>query len=85
MDSVIGLRYNGGVMLASDCLNARSIMIYQHTLDKLIPIAPRALLGLSGPNCDLVNFSEYVEKNLTLYRLKNGDQLTTKGVGEKYH
>ena len=70
MDSIIGLRYNGGVLLASDTNNARSILVYQHDIDKISQLTPHAMLGLSGPNCDLVNFSEFVEKNLTMYRLK---------------
>jgi 20S proteasome alpha/beta subunit len=28
-------------------------------------------MGISGPNSDLVNFSEYVSKNLALYELSN--------------
>ena len=80
MDSIIGLRYNGGVLLASDTNNARSILVYQHDIDKISQLTPHAMLGLSGPNCDLVNFSEFVEKNLTMYRLKNGDTLSTSGI-----
>merc|ERR1712244_173443 len=28
-------------------------------------------MGISGPNADLVNFSEYISKNLALYELSN--------------
>ena len=28
-------------------------------------------MGVAGPNCDLVNFTEYVAKNIRLYELAN--------------
>ncbi|GMH53135.1 hypothetical protein TrRE_jg9060, partial [Triparma retinervis] len=81
MDSIIGVKYNGGVIIAADSNNARSILVYQHNLDKIAQIAPNAILGLSGPNADLVSFSEYISKNLKLYSLSNpGQDLSTKAT-----
>jgi 20S proteasome alpha/beta subunit len=81
MDSILGVKYSGGVVIAADSNNARSILVYQHNLDKIAKIAPNAILGLSGPNADLVSFSEYVSKNLKLYSLSNpGQDLSTKAV-----
>ena len=68
-------------MIAADSQNARSILVYQNNLDKISKIAPNAILGLSGPNSDLVSFSEYVTKNLTLYHLSNeGSPLSTHSI-----
>lgn len=81
MDSIIGVKYDGGVLIAADSNNARSILVYQHNLDKIAQIAPNAIIGLSGPNADLVSYSEYIEKNLTLYHLMNPEHsLSTKSV-----
>mmetsp|Transcript_13361 Transcript_13361/g.27266 ORF Transcript_13361/g.27266 Transcript_13361/m.27266 type:complete len:209 (-) Transcript_13361:65-691(-) len=81
MDSIIGVKYSGGVVIAADSNNARSILVYQHNLDKIAKIAPNAILGLSGPNADLVTFSEYIAKNLKLYELSNpGQDLSTKAI-----
>lgn len=71
MDTVFGVAYDGGVVVAADQSNARSILIYQHTLDKIPQLTSHSMLGCSGPNADVVNFSEYIAKNLKLYELSN--------------
>ena len=72
------LSYNKTVILATDQVNARSILMYQQNLDKIAELSSHSAMGVSGPNCDLVNFSEYISKNLKLYELSNdGQQLST--------
>lgn len=71
MDTVFGIRYKGGVILATDQTNARSILLYQNNLDKIIPLSSHSALALSGPNSDLVRFSDYVQKNIAYYELTN--------------
>lgn len=46
------------VVLATDQVNARSILMYQQNLDKIAKLSSHSAMGVSGPNCDLVNFSE---------------------------
>lgn len=78
MDSVFGVAFEGGVIIAADQVNARSIVTYQHNLDKIAQLSSHSAMGVSGPNSDLVNFSEYVAKNLKLYELSNdGLKLST--------
>jgi len=77
MDTVLGIVYDGGVVVAADQTNARSILIYQHHLDKVAPLSSHSVLGCSGPNADFVNFSEYLAKNLALYELSNDTKLST--------
>ena len=48
------------VIIASDQNNGRSILTYQTNLDKIKPLTSHSMMGVSGPNCDLVNFTEYV-------------------------
>lgn len=78
MDTVFGVSYKGGVVIATDQVNARSILMYQQNLDKIAELSSHSAMGVSGPNCDLVNFSEYISKNLALYELSNdGMKLST--------
>ncbi len=52
--------------------------MYQQNLDKIAELTSHSAMGVSGPNCDLVNFSEYISKNLKLYELSNdGMKLST--------
>jgi 20S proteasome alpha/beta subunit len=66
------------VILAADQSNARSIITYQHNLDKIKELTTHSAMGVAGPNCDLVNFTEYIAKNLKLYELnQDGMVLST--------
>jgi len=71
MDTVIGVKYDGGVVVASDQINARSILMYQTNLDKVAQLTSHSVMGVSGPNCDMVNFSEFIAKNFKLYEHTN--------------
>ena len=52
--------------------------MYQQNLDKIAELSSHSAMGVSGPNCDLVNFSEYISKNLKLIELSNdGQKLST--------
>ena len=66
------------MVLATDQTNARSILVYQKNLDKITQLSSHSAMGVSGPNSDLVNFTEYISKNLALYELSNdGLKLST--------
>mmetsp|Transcript_14684 Transcript_14684/g.30304 ORF Transcript_14684/g.30304 Transcript_14684/m.30304 type:complete len:204 (-) Transcript_14684:186-797(-) len=69
MDTVLGVEYNGGVLLAADQSNARSILLYQTNLDKIAELTPHSAMGVSGPQCDSSNFTQYISKNLQLYKI----------------
>ena len=58
MDTVFGITYNGGVIVAADQSNGRSILTYQKNLDKIAKLTDYSIMGVSGANCDLVNFTE---------------------------
>jgi 20S proteasome subunit beta 4 len=67
------------VILASDQSNARSIITYQSNIDKIKQLSSHSAMGVAGPNCDLVSFTEYVAKNLALYQYNHdGLVLSTK-------
>jgi 20S proteasome subunit beta 4 len=59
------------VILASDQSNAHSILVYQDNLDKITALTSHSAVAVAGPNCDLVNFTEYIAKNIKLYELAN--------------
>jgi len=81
MDTIIACRYNGGVIIAADSAQARSILIYKDDLDKIHEISENVIMGQAGPNSDVVSFGEYVEKNLKLYQLGNdGRSMSTKSA-----
>lgn len=67
------------VIIAADQSNARSIITYQSNIDKIKELTPSSAMGVAGPNCDLVSFTEYIAKNLALYEYNHdGLKLSTK-------
>ena len=59
------------VALSTDQVNARS--------NKIAELSSHSAMGVSRPNCGLVNFSRYVSKNLQLCKLSNdGTKLSTR-------
>lgn len=77
MDTVLGLRGDGFVVLAADTGVTRSIMRLHNTEDKIHQLDSSKILGCSGPQADRVNFCEYVQRNMAFYALKNSMELTT--------
>lgn len=57
------------VILAADQSNARSILLYQTNLDKVKKLSSHSAMGVSGPNCDSVNFTEYVTLGVIILAL----------------
>lgn len=60
------------VIIAADQSNGRSILTYQTNLDKVAKLSSHSMMGVSGPNCDLVNFTEYVLKSLNMLLVSCG-------------
>jgi 20S proteasome subunit beta 4 len=60
------------VILAADQTNAAyGVLVYQSNLDKIAELTSHSAMAVSGPNCDLVNFTEFIQKNFQLYELRN--------------
>jgi 20S proteasome subunit beta 4 len=64
------------IMTDSNC--AASILIRRHDYDKILHLDNYKLLGMGGDPADMVQFGEYIQKNLALYELRNGFPLSTR-------
>ena len=47
------------------------VLLLQSNLDKIVSLTDHTLLALAGPNCDVVNFSNHVQQQLSLYEVQN--------------
>lgn len=77
MDCVIGLTGKDFVLLAADRSQARSIYTLSDEEDKIKVLDDFKLLGVGGDQGDCVAFSEYIQKNLTLHKLRTDILLST--------
>ena len=77
MDHLIGLTGNGYALVAADRKVAHSIIAVKHDEDKILQLDSHKLLACAGELGDTKNFSEFVQKNMALYQLRNGIKLST--------
>jgi len=75
-DCIFGLVGKDYVLMAGDLNAARSIIVFKDDEDKIMKLDKHKLLAASGPTGDRVAFTEFVQKNIHLYELKNDIPLT---------
>jgi 20S proteasome subunit beta 4 len=77
MDHLIGLVGKDFALVAADRKVAHSIIAVKNDEDKILALDQHKLLACGGELGDTKNFSEYIQKNIALYNLRNGVKLTT--------
>eukprot|EP01120_Amphizonella_sp_Union-15-10_P009485 TRINITY_DN359_c0_g1_i1.p1 TRINITY_DN359_c0_g1~~TRINITY_DN359_c0_g1_i1.p1 ORF type:complete len:195 (-),score=29.59 TRINITY_DN359_c0_g1_i1:133-717(-) len=77
MDSLIGLVGQDFVLLAADKTQARSILILQQDHDKILKLDSHKAFAMAGEQGDRSQFTQYIQKNMDLYRFRTGQPLTT--------
>ena len=55
-------------------------MFYSSDEDKLYKISKRLVMNVTGEAGDTVQFAEYISKNLQLYKMRNGYELSPKAA-----
>jgi len=76
MECLVGIQCNDFVMVAADQTNARSILVMKSDQKKYTKISERMIMAVTGESGDTHQFSEYVHKNLQLYKMRNGYELS---------
>ncbi|XP_031475650.1 proteasome subunit beta type-2-A-like [Nymphaea colorata] len=74
MECVFGLVGDGFAVIAADTSAVNSILVHKSNEDKIMILDSHKLMGASG---DMVQFTEYIQKNVHLYQFRNGIPLTT--------
>jgi len=76
MECLIGLQCNDFVLVAADQTSAQSIMVLKSDTKKYLKLSDRLIMAVSGESGDTTQFAEYVEKNIQLYKMRNGYELS---------
>jgi len=76
MECLIGLQCNDFVLVAADQTSAHSIMVLKSDTKKYLKLSDKLIMAVSGESGDTVQFAEYVEKNIQLYKMRNGYELS---------
>jgi 20S proteasome subunit beta 4 len=77
-ESCLGIVGKDYVLLAADASAGFSIILMKNNEDKIIKIDENKILAANGENGDRVQFCEYIQKNMNLYRFVNERSLSPK-------
>merc|ERR1712205_250412 len=77
MDHLLGMVGDGYALVAADRKVSNSIIAVKHDEDKILALDESKLLGCVGELGDTKNFTEFIQKNIALYGLRNGSKLST--------
>jgi 20S proteasome subunit beta 4 len=80
METLFGITGKDFVITAYDSKAVASITLMKTGEDKSRDLNSHALMLFSGEPGDGVHFSEYIERNVKLYGIRNGIELSPKAV-----
>ncbi|GAB1601085.1 proteasome subunit beta type-2-like [Argonauta hians] len=76
MEYLIGIKGADYVLVASDTISSRSIVSMKKDTDKLFKLSDKLVMLVTGEPGDTVQFAEYIAKNIQLYKMRNGYELS---------
>jgi len=80
MEFSIAFQGDGFVLIAADTAAAHSIVMFKKDHDKIIKLGDKTVMSVTGDAGDTLQFSEYIQKNLQLYKIKNGYEMSVHGM-----
>lgn len=76
MECLIGIQGKDFVIVAADTVSMRSIVSMKQDYDKMHKLNDNLLMLVTGEPGDTVQFAEYIGKNIQLYKMRNGYELS---------
>ncbi|XP_047036192.1 proteasome subunit beta type-2-like [Helicoverpa zea] len=73
---LMGMQCKDFAIIAADQTNTQSIIVMKHDENKLYHMSNDLVMGAIGDPGDRVQFAQFVAKNVQLYKMRNGYQLT---------
>lgn len=80
METVLGIACEDFTILAADCATTQSILVMKQDEKKIYPIGSNIVLAVIGTSGDTSQFAEYISKNVQLYKMRNGYELSPKAA-----
>ncbi|CAD7088466.1 unnamed protein product [Hermetia illucens] len=80
METILGIKGPDFVMVAADCTQAHSIIMMKEDENKIHKISNNLLMATIGDAGDTIQFTEYIAKNIALYKMRNGYDLSPKAA-----
>ncbi|KYN06198.1 PREDICTED: proteasome subunit beta type-2-like [Cyphomyrmex costatus] len=80
MECLIGIQCKDFVLVAADMTTTQSIIVMKSDEHKIHKISDKLVMAISGESGDTTQFSEYIGKNIQLYKMRNGYELSPKAA-----
>ncbi|XP_055919152.1 probable proteasome subunit beta type-2 [Eupeodes corollae] len=80
METILGIRGPDFVMVAADTTHARSVVVMKSDQNKIHKINDKLMIATIGESGDTVQFTEFISKNIALYKMRNGYDLSPKSA-----
>ncbi|XP_017130402.1 probable proteasome subunit beta type-2 [Drosophila elegans] len=80
METILGIKGSDFVMLASDTMKVKSVMLLDDNNSKIYRLTDYSMLAAVGHGGDSLQFSDFIHRNLELYKVANGYDLTIRGA-----
>merc|ERR1712212_1075733 len=61
--------------MGADMSHIQSIMVHKGDSDKMVKLSTHLLMAIAGDPGDSIQFGEYIEKNVQLYKMRNNYEL----------
>ena len=78
MEAVIGINFNDFSLIAADTHAVFSIIFVKNDVDKIYTLSDNLLMGVIGEAGDTAQFAEFISKNIQLFKIRNGFELSPK-------
>ncbi|KFM72065.1 Proteasome subunit beta type-2, partial [Stegodyphus mimosarum] len=76
MECLIGIAFKDFVIVAADMNVAHNIVLVRKDDDKMYKLSDHLLMLVSGEAGDTIQFAEFIAKNIQLYKMRNGYELS---------
>ncbi|KAH8403016.1 hypothetical protein KR222_003157 [Zaprionus bogoriensis] len=80
METILGIKGADFVMLACDTMQAKSVIFMKDDQSKLHRLSEFSMLAAVGDGGDTLQFTDYIAKNLQLYKINNGYHLSPRAA-----
>ncbi|GIY38679.1 proteasome subunit beta type-2 [Caerostris extrusa] len=76
MECLLGIAFKDFVVLATDRIVCHSIVVVKKDEDKMFKLGDRLMMLVCGEPGDTIQFAEFIAKNIQLYKMRNGYELS---------
>ncbi|RWS22866.1 proteasome subunit beta type-2-like protein [Leptotrombidium deliense] len=80
MEVLIGVTFKDFALLAADKMAAFSVISMKNDENKLYKLSDTLMMAVCGEPGDTKQFAEFIEKNIQLYKMRNGFELPPKSA-----